>query len=139
MAREGCAGCFGTGKIDGRTCMYCGGMGHIWVQDKTNYGSNRPYGGGGSQRGPSWADNAFEDNLAVLSFLAVFGYVIYRGFISPDTNWYVTIAIAIVAGYVAYKILKGPLRPLGTLFKYVIYLILFGLFIYGVYVVISMF
>ena len=109
------------------------------MPDKTNYFSNSGYGKSSYSKGPSWLDNAFEDNLAELTFLGVFGYIIYKGLESSETNWYITIAIGLIAGFVAYKLLKGPLRPLGTLLKYVFYIGLIGLAIYGIYQVVVLF
>ena len=139
MASEKCAGCFGTGKYNGSTCSFCSGTGNIWVPDKTNYSTNVGYGKNSSSNGPSWLDNAFEDNLAQLTFLGVFGFIIYKGFESTETNWYITITIGLIAGFIAYKLLKGPLRPLGTLLKYVFYIGLIGLAIYGIYQVVVLF
>ncbi|WP_242156330.1 hypothetical protein [Aestuariivivens sediminis] len=139
MASETCAGCFGTGYVDGIKCTFCGGTGRIWVPDKVDYSSNTPLGKGNYNRGPSWFDNAFEDNLAELSFLAVWGLIIYKGFKNPETNWYMTIAIGFIAGFVAYKLLKGPLRPIGTLLKYAFYLGILGIAVYGIYQIIVLF
>lgn len=139
MASERCAGCFGTGKIDGMSCTFCAGTGSIWVPDKTNYSSNTGYRKSSYTKGSSWLDNAFEDNLAELTFLGVFGFIIYKGWESSETNWYITIAIGLIAGFVSYKLLKGPLRPLGTLLKYVFYIGLIGLAIYGIYQVVVLF
>ena len=139
MASERCAGCFGTGKgVNGNSCTFCAGTGSIWVPDKTKYSAPAGHGRSQYQRGPSWLDNAFEDNLAELAFVAVLGFILYKGFETPDTNWYITGGIGIVCGFVAYRLLKGPLRPLATLLKYLFYLGLLVLFGYGIYIFISM-
>ena len=140
MASERCAGCFGTGKgVNGGSCTFCAGTGSIWVPDKINYSSNSGRGRRQYSSGPSWFDNAFEDNLAELAAVAAFGIIMYKGYKMPETNWYVTTAIGIFVGYITYKLLNGPLRPLGTLLKYIFYLGLLALFIYGVYIVVSLF
>ena len=137
MASERCAGCFGTGKgVNGGYCIFCSGTGSIWVPDKTKYSSNIGYGKKSRSKQSSWLDNAFEDNLAELTAILVFGIIMYKGFKMTETNWYVTTAIGIFAGYIAHQLLKGPLRPLGTLLKYIFYLALLALFIYGIFKVI---
>jgi hypothetical protein len=139
MASERCAGCFGTGKgVNGGSCTFCAGTGSIWVPDKIDYSSNTRFGKGRRRhnKGPSWLDNAFEDNLAEISFIAVWGWIIYKGLKNSETKWYIPVIIGFVVGYIVYKLLSGPLRPIGTILKYVFYLGMLAMVIYAVYSVI---
>ena len=139
MASESCAGCFGTGKsVNGGYCSFCAGTGNIWVPDKTsNY--SRPVGRSRNSQGsgPSWLDNAFEDNLASICAIVVWGIFMYHGLDSPDTKWYIPFILGIIAGFVTYKLVSGPLRPIATIIKYVCYLALILAAIYGIYITIT--
>ena len=139
MASEPCAGCFGTGKsVNGGYCSFCAGTGNIWVPDKTsNYAS--PVGRSTKRKGsgPSWLDNAFEDNLASICAIVVWGIFIYYGFDNPDTKWYIPVILGFIAGVVAYKLVSGPLRPLATIIKYIFFLGLILAAIYGLYITIT--
>lgn len=142
MAREQCAGCFGSGKGgNGGACVFCAGTGSIWVPDKVSYSLNTGLGKGrrGYNKGPSWLDNAFEDNLAGIALFVVWGVIIYFGLDSTETAWYIPVVLGFFIGYLTYKLISGPLRPLATIIKYLFYLGLLALFIYGVYIVVSLF
>ena len=143
MASERCAGCFGTGKgVNGGSCTFCAGTGSIWVPDKGNYsrpvsrGRNR---GQSASSGPSWLDKAFEDNLAEIAALVVWGIIVYKGLTESDVQWYIPVIVGFVAGFIAYKLLSGPLRPLGTLIKYLFYIGLLAMAIYGIYKAVILF
>ncbi|WP_242092211.1 hypothetical protein [Aestuariivivens sediminicola] len=140
MAREKCAGCFGSGRgVNGGPCTFCSGMGTIWVPDKVSYsGRNRVGQGGSGSKGSSWFDNAFEDNLASVIMFIIWGFGMYHAIETTAYEWYVPMIIAFVVGIVAYKLVAGPLRPIATILKYLFYLGLLAFFVYGIYIVVSM-
>jgi hypothetical protein len=137
MAREACHGCFGSGKgTSGGPCIFCGGTGSIWVPDKIKPGGPVR---GGRPSGPSWLDNAFEDNLADISMVVVWGLIVYYGLTSTEFEWYIPVIAGFIVGWLVYKLISGPLRPLATLIKYLFYLGLFALAIYGIYQTVVLF
>ena len=133
MARERCAGCFGSGKgIDFKgVCTFCGGNGTIWVPDKTDPG---PVGGHGRSAGGSGGStfSSIEELLATLLAIAAFGYLAYYGF-SEEWEWYWPLIIGAIAAVVTYFVFMGPLRFVLVLAKWAIYIGLIVLFLWGVY------
>jgi hypothetical protein len=132
MARVRCSACSGSGEGIIGVCSFCGGSGTIWVPDKTTsnttYSSNRSTGSGGG----SWAQNAFEDNFAVILFLVIWGWISYYGLNNTDYEWYWPVGIGFVIGWFAYWLFRGPLRIIGTAVKYIIGYGLLALLIYGI-------
>lgn len=136
MAYEACHGCFGSGKGVTGSCVFCAGTGRIWVPDKQSYSSSGyRHRGNRVSSGASWMDNAFEDNLASIAMLAVWAYGSYWGINNLDIAWYYSVIGGLIIGYFFYWLLSGPLRMLGSLIKYLFYLGLVILAIYGFYIV----
>ena len=137
MARERCSGCMGTGRGSGMggACVFCNGMGTIWVPDKVNYGSS---GSSGGRNAPSsYSSESFEDAVAGLLGIITFGVVVYYGLTQSDLEWYWPVLGGLVLGFLVVWLFKGPLRFVLTFVKFLLSAAIIAGILYSIYYLIT--
>lgn len=68
----------------------------------------------------------------MIVFLGVWGWISYYGLNNFDAEWYWSVGIGFIAGYIVFWLFRGPLRFVGTLVKYLIGLAFLGFLVYGI-------
>ncbi len=139
MARERCSGCMGTGRGSGLggACVFCNGMGTIWVPDKVDSNSS---GNAGHRSGsPAYNSESFEDIVAGLMGLVTWGIIVYYGLTKSELEWYWPVFGGLLIGFLVGWLFKGPLRFILTFVKFLLAAAAIAGVLYLIYYIIKQF
>lgn len=143
MGYKTCSRCGGQGRVffgSYKSCTMCGGTGTMYVADTVKYPTNggkknnrNTIGGARSIHG-SYIDKGekFDEFAANILSLSGSGYLAYVCFTHMQIQLGITLFIGFISFITLYKLLKGPLRFILTVFAYalMVAIILFFIWIF---------
>lgn len=116
-----------------KTCVFCSGTGQVFTADKFSTSQSSS----GRKASPSGPLKSPETILAELFSVIIFGLIVYIGFSQTTAEWYVILPVAFIIGIFSDKLLKGPLKFLMILVKYLIVVMGLGLVAYIISVLVK--